>query len=205
MVARIAARVAHRQSNAATRYTERGSRRHPGHEGELNVTQASATCKQKVLDKPVSTMGHREAANGGRHRNHQYSQKPYKTRGVRDHLSYQTFQNVVPGEVCPVPCSQIGNKTIHTQLRLTKARKTRGFGAHLSYRPRGNLVPQEVLGLAGGIGVLLGSWCLAGVLGLTGVSMSCWGLGVLLGSWCGPWGLATTKPPTTFVIDFEAV
>ncbi len=46
-------------------------------------------------------------ANGGRHRNHHYLQKHCKPRGVRDHLSYQTFQNVVPGEVCAVPCSQI--------------------------------------------------------------------------------------------------
>jgi hypothetical protein len=45
---------------------------------------------------------------------------------------------------------------------------------------------------AGGIGVLPGSWCLAWVLGLTGVLVSCWGLGVLLGSWRGLGGLATT-------------
>ena len=52
---------------------------------------------------------------------------------------------------------------------------------------------------------MLGSWCLAGVLGLAGVLVSCWGLFVLLGSWCGPGGLATITPPTTFVIDFRAV
>ena len=75
----------------------------------------------------------------------------------------------------------------------------------LTDRPRENLVPHEVLGLAGGTGVVLGSWCLAGVLGLNGVLVSCWALGVLVGSWCGLWGLATTTPPTTLFMEFGAV
>jgi hypothetical protein len=77
-----------------------------------NVSGLRETAK---MDKHI--VGLKVYATGGRHRNHHNLQKPRKSRSVRDDLSYQSLQNVIPGEVCavraPRPVTKPANSNDH--------------------------------------------------------------------------------------------